>query len=261
MPRCFVIQPFDEGGPYDRRYNDVLVPAIEAAELEPYRVDRDPRVTVPITQIEQGIRDAAVCLAEISEDNPNVWFELGFAIASGRKVVLLRSRHRDVPFPFDVQHRTIIQYETSSPSDFSATAEEITRRLRSIVSSVQQLDHLASVTSISRVEGLEQYEIAGLVAVAGEVIDLEDSLAAHRFRAAMIHAGFAPVAATLALAGLLGKNLLQRVEEQDRYETYTAFSLTQEGLEWLRANTEILTLHVIDGDTQTTEITDDDFPF
>jgi hypothetical protein len=29
MARCFVIQPFDNGGPYDKRYNDVLVPAIK----------------------------------------------------------------------------------------------------------------------------------------------------------------------------------------------------------------------------------------
>jgi hypothetical protein len=43
MPTCFVIQPFDNGGPYDKRYRDVLVPAITKAELEPYRVDEDPR--------------------------------------------------------------------------------------------------------------------------------------------------------------------------------------------------------------------------
>ncbi len=43
MPTCFVIQPFDKGGPYDKRYRGVLVPAITDAGLEPYRVDEDPR--------------------------------------------------------------------------------------------------------------------------------------------------------------------------------------------------------------------------
>lgn len=42
MSTCFVIQPFD-GGPFDKRYDDVIAPAIVAAGLEPYRVDRDPR--------------------------------------------------------------------------------------------------------------------------------------------------------------------------------------------------------------------------
>ena len=41
MGRCFVIQPFD-GGKFDKRYEDVFVPAIQAVGLEPYRVDRDP---------------------------------------------------------------------------------------------------------------------------------------------------------------------------------------------------------------------------
>ncbi len=51
MSICFVIQPFDEGR-FDKRYEDVYVPAIEAASLEAYRVDRDPSATIPIEQIE-----------------------------------------------------------------------------------------------------------------------------------------------------------------------------------------------------------------
>jgi hypothetical protein len=53
MPNCFVIQPFDKGGPYDKRYRDVLKPAIEDAELTPYRVDEDPGTTVLIEDIEK----------------------------------------------------------------------------------------------------------------------------------------------------------------------------------------------------------------
>jgi hypothetical protein len=63
----------------------VFKPAIEEAGLEPYRVDRDPSVSIPINDIEKGIRDAAVCFADITLDNPNVWFELGYALASERK--------------------------------------------------------------------------------------------------------------------------------------------------------------------------------
>ncbi|MBU0719064.1 MAG: hypothetical protein KJ749_12505 [Planctomycetes bacterium] len=44
MGRCFVIQPFDDGGEFDKRYEDVFLPAIRDAGLEPYRVDRDPSV-------------------------------------------------------------------------------------------------------------------------------------------------------------------------------------------------------------------------
>ena len=93
MATCFVIQPFD-AGKFDKRYEDIYLPAIRAADLEPYRVDKGPSVDVPIDSIEEGIRSALVCLAEITTDNPNVWYELGFAFASGRPLVTVRSDER-----------------------------------------------------------------------------------------------------------------------------------------------------------------------
>ena len=74
MGTCFAIQPFDRGGQFDKRFEDVIAPAIIATGLEPYRVDRDPSVSIPIEDIESGIRTADICIAEITTDNPNVWF-------------------------------------------------------------------------------------------------------------------------------------------------------------------------------------------
>ena len=54
MGTCFVMQPFDNGE-YDKRYDDVIAPAIDDCDLEPYRVDRDPSVSIPIEEIETGI--------------------------------------------------------------------------------------------------------------------------------------------------------------------------------------------------------------
>src|SRR6266516_2438183 len=75
MPTCFVIQPFD-GSKYDKRFEDVYAPAISAAGLDPYRVDKDPGVDVPIDAIEEGIRVAAVCLADITTDIPTFGMSL-----------------------------------------------------------------------------------------------------------------------------------------------------------------------------------------
>src|SRR4051812_15190669 len=100
--RCCVFQPFDKG-PFDRRFGDTLAPAITEAGLEPYRVDKDPSSTIPIDTLHDEIRSATVCLADISNQNPNVMYELGFAIASGRDVVLL-SVVGAPKFPFDIQH-------------------------------------------------------------------------------------------------------------------------------------------------------------
>jgi hypothetical protein len=56
MRKCFVMQPFDKGE-FDKRYDDVFAPAVKNAGLEPYRVDRDLSVSIPIQRIEENIRE------------------------------------------------------------------------------------------------------------------------------------------------------------------------------------------------------------
>jgi nucleoside 2-deoxyribosyltransferase len=98
MPTCFVIQPFDQGK-FDKRYRQTFSPAIIAAGLTPYRVDEDAGVEVPIEAIEKGIQGATICLADITTDNPNVWYELGYAMAIGRQVVMICSTEREERYP------------------------------------------------------------------------------------------------------------------------------------------------------------------
>ncbi len=118
MEKCFVIQPFDSGK-FDKRFQDIYKPAIESAGLEAYRVDNDPSVLVPIESTENGIRQAVICLADITTDNPNVWYELGFAFAANRSVIMVCSEERPSnKYPFDIHHRSVISYSTDSPSDF-----------------------------------------------------------------------------------------------------------------------------------------------
>ena len=245
MPTCFVIQPFD-GERYDKRYKDVFEPAIRDAELEPYRVDRDPGASMLIEDAERGIKTSAVCLAEISTNNPNVWFELGYAIASNREVVLLCSDERASHYPFDVQHRAIIKYATESQSDYVKARSEITERLKAVLSKREHLGQLASsVTSVATVEGLEQYEVAGLVAVAEQVNDPEQGgINAWQFSKNMEQAGFTQLASNLALHSLLDRKMLGRLEYYEEGDELprSAFRIAPEGMKWLLENREKLTL-------------------
>lgn len=157
MPTCFVIQPFDKGK-YDKRFEDVLTPAIEAAGLEAYRVDRDHRVEVPIEAIEQGIENAAVCLADITVDNPNVWYELGYAFARGRPVVMVCAGERQ-KFPFDIQHRSIILYATESPRDFVDLRDSITERIKAQLDKGEVLRQIEETEQVAPVAGVSQPEL------------------------------------------------------------------------------------------------------
>jgi hypothetical protein len=128
MEKCFVIQPFD-GAEFDDLYREVLVPAINEAGLDPYRVDKDPHTDVLIDAIEEGIAESRVCLAEITTNNPNVWYELGYASALRKPVVMITQEKRVGNFPFDVRHRSIIEYKTTK-GGFSELSHRIVEKLR-----------------------------------------------------------------------------------------------------------------------------------
>ena len=244
MSTCFVIQPFDEGR-FDKRYEDVFVPAIEAADLEPYRVDRDPSTTIPIDQIEEGIRRSDACLADISTNNPNVWFELGFAIASTKPVVLVCEHQEGRRFPFDVQHRSIINYQSESARDFEKLKREITKRLKATIAKENTIDRLAQSSHIAAVSGLNQHELVLLVTIAENVSTPEDSVAAYAIRSDMERAGYTKIAVTLALTGLSRKGLIQPATEHSEYgDPFKVYSLTEDGMSWLMNNQErfVLTL-------------------
>lgn len=131
MPTCFVIQPF--GDKFDKIYADSYKPALERAGLTPYRVDEDPTTEGIVDSIEEGIRKATICLADITTDNPNVWYELGYAFAVHRPVVMVCSKERGGKLPFDIQHRTVIEYAPHSGRDFDELRSKITARAKALV--------------------------------------------------------------------------------------------------------------------------------
>jgi hypothetical protein len=241
MSTCFVIQPFDSG-PFDKRYEDTIAPAISAADLEPYRVDRDPHVTIPIDQIEEGIRASQACVADITTDNPNVWFELGYAIALGKPVVLVALNDHTRRFPFDIQHRHVIRYRTDSASDFARLQDEITTRLRAILQKEERLERVVQPTSIAEIEGLSQHELVALVSIAENLDTPASSVPAHTIRNDMQRAGFTRVAVTLSLGQLARKGFVTYQEERDWNESYSAYSLTEEGIKWLYQHQGLLVL-------------------
>lgn len=262
MGTCFVIQPFDKG-PFDKRYKEVIKPAIEAAGLEPYRVDEDPAVNIPIEDIERGIREAEVCIAEITTDNPNVWFELGFAIASQKEVVLICSAKRQEKFPFDIQHRKVILFKQDSTQDFEDLQNNITERIRAILKKDRKLQ---VSSSIGDTKGLAQHELVALVAIAENIEGLNDSVPAYEVRQDMRRSGFTKVASFLGLQSLVEKDFVVAVEETDNNgQTYYSYTMKEQGVNWLQANQELLELEgepeVIPAYSGYGAGSDDDIPF
>lgn len=236
MDKCFVMQPFD-GGVFDKRYEDTFAHAIRDAGLEPYRVDQDPKVSIPIQDIEAGIKDSRICFAEITLDNPNVWFELGYAIAAGKEVVMVCSSERTTKFPFDVQHRSIIRYSSESMRDFDALRKQIATKIKAVLHREESLPKVTELARLNKVEGLDQHEIVCLAALAENLDHPDDHASAFQIKRDMERSGFTKIATTLAVKSLVQKELVTygRYDDIDG-DTYVGYTLTEKGWTWVLEN-------------------------
>ena len=259
MATCFVIQPFDDGK-FDKRFSDVYKPAIEAAGLEAYRVDKDPGVSIPIDSIEDGIKKAALCLADITTDNPNVWYELGFAYAVGKSVVMVCSRDERPggKFPFDIQHRSIIPYKADAPSDFEKLKCDISAKIEAMLQTTHVLDQMAEATPTEETEGLSLIEVLVLGVIAGNVYLPSGSIAVYVARNDADRAGVTTMGFNLAIRKLATKAFVEVISLVDDHdgESYNAVRILEKGWGWIEANDSRFILHRLRKDAS-----DDDIPF
>lgn len=240
--KCFVMQPFD-GGNFDKRYNDVFKKAIQAAGFEPYRVDEDKTVSIPISDIEKNIRESSVCFAEISTDNPNVWYELGYAFAYNKSVIMVCSEERKDNFPFDIRHRLVIKYKTGSTSDFDKLAADITEKLSAIKKTERQYPN-SSFKIEKQNTSLSDYESALIFVLSEHCFSPEDFLSISYLKQEMNKIGFTSMATSLAIRKLNSQGLIIVKTEFDGHEGYSVCSLTNGGEEWIIDNSHKVKLKI-----------------
>lgn len=249
MGNCFVMQPFDKGGPFDRRYEDVLVPAIKQAGLTPFRVDRAPGVVIPIESIETEIRGADVCLADVTLDNANVWFELGFALAANREVCIICSAERKTPYPFDIQHRRIISYEPGAPSDFTRMGKEIVEQLRNLVKRTAVVRSAAAMPLAPSTQGLSVFERSALAIAMSTRFVNDPGPSAHEIKSRMVAAGFTDLAAGIAMESLIRSGYLEKTTAFTNHgDEYPAYMLTEKGVDWMLVHQGEFQLHQTEPD-------------
>ena len=241
MPKCFVIQPFD-GDKFDRRYSDTFKPALETAGLKPYRVDLDPGVEVTIETIEEEIRNAAICLADISKNNPNVWYELGYAFALNKRVIMICSDERvDVGFPFDIQHRHIIKYNTGSSSDYDELGGKIADRAKALLKR-QEIQEVAEVHQAKEKGTLSKPELAVLVIAADEISIPGRSMPFAGLEALSEEAGITRTGLGVAFHRLAERGYLERSTSTDYGWTEELVVLTNSCWEWISSNSSLFRL-------------------
>ncbi len=105
-PHAFIAMPFGtkpgaDGKDihFNRVYEELLKPALEAAGCTVFRADEEQRAGDIRTDMFQELLVADLVLADLTLDNPNVWYELGVRHAlRARGVVLVQGPRPTSPF-------------------------------------------------------------------------------------------------------------------------------------------------------------------
>lgn len=118
MKDCFVIMPIGRGEQYDihkNRFEHIIRPAVEEFRVDGQQVYNCVRAdfisrTGSITRtVIQRLYSSEVVIADLTELNPNVFYELGVRHALSNKTILLALK--DTSRPFDIADLRVIEYE------------------------------------------------------------------------------------------------------------------------------------------------------
>lgn len=104
---CFVIMPFNEK--LNSIYESIIKIVLKEIKYNALRADEIFTSKPIIDDIWQNIKKSKFLIADLTDRNPNVFYELGLAHALSKDVILLTQNLNDIPF--DLRHYRIIVYQ------------------------------------------------------------------------------------------------------------------------------------------------------
>lgn len=108
---CFYLGPFMD--PFNIIYsNHIAAPLVEQG-ISVERADEIFSTDVVIEDVWEGINCAKMVIADVTNKNPNVMYEVGMAHTIGKPVLLISQNADDLPF--DLRHRRCIIYDYTPP--------------------------------------------------------------------------------------------------------------------------------------------------
>jgi len=216
--------------------------------LDSYRIDEHYTATkMKIQCVKEEIEKSAVCLADITEDNPNVWYEVGFADGHDIPVVLICDSCKRESLPFDVNQRDTYFYDTASQGDWQKLQEEITKRLKIAV-------HETPAIAKSRNEEVDNHggsEYRGAELLILKILyyysGYDHSKPRPELEVKMRQSGFKPMDMTDAFTRLASDKLIRPVLtvaptdiDGNTFDGGNTYKLTEEGTKWCLENKELL---------------------
>jgi hypothetical protein len=125
---CFVLMPFRPE--FNRIYEEILKPVIQKAGLKSLRADEVFSPTPIVEDVWIQIAKARFIIADVTDKNPNVFYELGLAHAIGTPVIIITQNKGDVPF--DIAYIRYLIY-TDNEAGWQKLKNELTKAVSSII--------------------------------------------------------------------------------------------------------------------------------
>ncbi|SDW52746.1 nucleoside 2-deoxyribosyltransferase [Nitrosomonas oligotropha] len=119
-PFVFTLMPFDKS--YDNIYQLGIKATCEKLETYCERVDEQIYQESIYARIVNQIAKADIVIGDMSDQNPNVFFEIGYANALEKKIIYLTSKSTDIPF--DLKHFRHIIYDKNDISQLKQRLEK-----------------------------------------------------------------------------------------------------------------------------------------
>jgi len=116
---AFVAMPF--AGRFEDIFHYGIAPSVRAAGLLCERIDQAKFTGDILARMKAKIRSATLLVADLTDANPNVYLEVGFAWAANVPTVLVH--HQETELKFDVQGQKCLHYATIKELEENLTAE------------------------------------------------------------------------------------------------------------------------------------------
>ncbi|MBA5246406.1 hypothetical protein H1R16_11065 [Marnyiella aurantia] len=168
--KVFMVMPFSNKVAKDA-YDYSVKKICDKHNLEIRRAD-DIFSTKPIyDDIVKEIKDASIIIVDISDNNPNVYYELGMAhtLKQNQTIIITQGEYNKTPF--DIAHFRIIKYENSIEgkeslerqldltlktllTDYKAINRKTYELIFSVLVAGKRQDHLATILGIRDFKGV-----------------------------------------------------------------------------------------------------------
>jgi chaperonin GroEL len=130
--------PFRE--PFNQYYEEIIRPAAADAGLDALRADSIYGTRAIIRDVWEQIWRARVVIADVTDKNPNVNYELGICHTLGVPTILVTRRMEDVPF--DYRHRRCIVYNTEEVRWDQKLRESLRKTIEAVLGGHKDEDEL-----------------------------------------------------------------------------------------------------------------------